>query len=215
MGAWGSADARLIRALGNPLRLRILDLVASQGETSPIQLARELEQPLATVSHHVRLLRDLEFVELTRTVPRRGAVEHFYRVARLPFFTDADWDGLPVVLRRGLAAITFRRVFAVAAEAGATGAFDEPGACLSRMTLTLDADGWHELSAALFDLLYRAEQIQRSSDARRRSHEAGDRSDRRSELVIMHFASGDSPVGEDGEAPGARGSLPRRRPPAA
>jgi len=212
MAGPGSADARLTRALGNPLRLRILDLLASHGETSPIRLARELEQPLATVSRHVRLLRDLDFVELTRTVPRRGAVEHFYRVKRLPFLTDADWEDLPLVLRRGLAAHTFRRVFAVAADAGAAGAFDEPGAHLDRMTLSLDAEGWRQLSAVLSDVLYRVERIQRASDERRATRRPGDAgSEPVSELVLMHFAAGDISRGIDRVAPHLRGPLPPRR----
>jgi len=76
-------DARLLTALGHPLRLRIVEALTEKGEASPIALAREFKQPLATVSHHVRMLRDLGWVELvvrslvaerssTSTVPRRG-----------------------------------------------------------------------------------------------------------------------------------------------
>ena len=209
MEASGTADSQLIRALGNPLRLRILDLVASHRETSPVRVARELEQPLATVSHHMRLLRDLGFVELTRTAPRRGAVEHFYRVRLLPFLDDTDWERLPVVLRRGLAAQTFRRVFAAAAEAGAAGAFDEPGAHLDRMTLALDARGREELSRALIDLLYRAQEIQRASDARPSTPDHA-QPDRRpsSELVVMHFAGAGSAERSTGALPPRHDAVP-------
>jgi DNA-binding transcriptional ArsR family regulator len=202
-------DARLFRALSNPLRWRILDLVASQGEASPIGLARELDQPLATVSRHVRVLRDLDFLELTRAVPRRGAVEHFYRTRRLPFLTDADWEDLPVVLRRGVAALTFRRIFAVAAEAGGAGAFDEPKAQLGRMSLSLDGEGWRELSAALSDVLYRAERIQTASDERRSTSPADGETWSASELVVMHFARGD--VSQEADHVRSRPPLPKRR----
>jgi len=208
MGPWESPDGRLVKAMGHPLRLRILDLVATRGESSPTELARELEQPLATVSHHVRLLRDLAFVELTRTAPRRGAVEHFYRIARLPFLTDADWQRLPPVLRRGLAAQTFRRIFAVAAEAGAAGAFDRPGAHLDRVSLSLDEEGWRELSALLVDALYTAQDIQRASDDRRARRPK--RHEHRSELVILHFAGGGSSGPPDGRMPSAEPALPSR-----
>src|SRR5689334_4699275 len=68
-------DQSLIRALAHPLRWRIVEILVERGEGSPVQLARELDQPLATVSHHVRVLRDTGSIALTRTEPRRGAVE--------------------------------------------------------------------------------------------------------------------------------------------
>src|SRR5262245_59589620 len=110
MSAADSFDGRLLKALGHPLRLRLLEAITDAGEGSPVTLARRFKQPLATVSHHIRLLRDLGFLELTRTEPRRGAVEPFYRAVRLPFIDDGQWAQLPVAMRRGLATQTFRKI---------------------------------------------------------------------------------------------------------
>jgi hypothetical protein len=52
------------------------------GEASPHVLADLLREPLNRVSYHIRALRDWEVLELTGTTPRRGALEHHYRVAR-------------------------------------------------------------------------------------------------------------------------------------
>ena len=70
--------AQLGRALGHPLRVEILTALLDRDEASPRELAVELDQPLGTVSYHVRYLVSLEMLELQRMVPRRGAVQHFY-----------------------------------------------------------------------------------------------------------------------------------------
>jgi hypothetical protein len=129
-------------------------------------LARQLDRPLATVSRHVAMLRDLGFIELTHTVPRRGAVEHFYRAVRVAFIDDAEWARLPVTLRRGLARQTFRTLFAEAADAGADGGFDRSSAHLDRVQLRLDGAGLRELSEALHRLMTEARAIQLRCDKR-------------------------------------------------
>ena len=74
----GELDEALLRAISHPLRHRLLGML--DGRTaSPNQLARELDLPLGRVSYHIRLLADLGAIELVRTEPRRGALEHFYR----------------------------------------------------------------------------------------------------------------------------------------
>ena len=70
----------LMKALSHPLRRKILGR-ASQ-PFSPKQLARELGEPIGNVSYHVRILAEAGLIELVKTEPRRGAVEHFYRASR-------------------------------------------------------------------------------------------------------------------------------------
>jgi predicted transcriptional regulator len=70
-----------VAALRHPLRQRLLEAIAAMEETSPCELAGLVGAPLGNVSYHVRKLATLGLIEQTRTVPRRGAVEHYYRVA--------------------------------------------------------------------------------------------------------------------------------------
>jgi DNA-binding transcriptional ArsR family regulator len=86
-----SPDAKTARVLSHPLRPQILDVLVRRGEASPNEIATELGVPLGTLSYHTRLLRDNGWIELTREVPRRGAVEHFYRAVVQP---DARWISL-------------------------------------------------------------------------------------------------------------------------
>jgi DNA-binding transcriptional ArsR family regulator len=200
-------DESLIKALAHPLRWRILDVLSDRGEASPVELARLLDEPLATISHHTRVLRDLRCIELTRTEPRRGAVEHYYRVLVPAFFDDEQWERVPVVLRRGVAGQIFSRIVEEAAAAGAAGAFDAPGAHLDRMLVELDDRGWRELSDLLSGVLKRAQAIQDRSDARRANGAAV----RTSEIAILHFEVAESIASKDPAADGAE--PPKRSPP--
>jgi DNA-binding transcriptional ArsR family regulator len=75
------ALARFGRALAHPLRIRIVLTLAQVGETSPRGLAHSTGEHLSNVSYHVRYLAALGAIELQRTRPRRGAVQHFYALA--------------------------------------------------------------------------------------------------------------------------------------
>lgn len=200
-------DEALIKSLAHPLRWRILELLVERGEASPVELARILDQPLATVSHHVRVLRDLRAIELTRTQQRRGALEHHYRALMPAFFDDRQWQLVPALLRRGIAGQLFQRIFTEAAAAGDAGAFDAPESHLDRMLVELDDQAWQDVSEALLDLLRRIQTIQGESDARR----GDDTRVRVSELVLMHFEIAESIA--SAQTDGDRTGLPDRSPP--
>src|SRR5688572_32313716 len=76
-----TSEARIAKALAHPLRARILQRLGER-VSSPNDLAAELGAPLGVVSYHVRMLRDYDCVELVRTQPRRGALQHFYKSRR-------------------------------------------------------------------------------------------------------------------------------------
>jgi DNA-binding transcriptional ArsR family regulator len=204
MGSQDVLDAKLLKALGHPLRMRLLTFVTEQGEASPVQMSRAFDQPLATVSHHTRVLRDLGYLELSRTRPRRGALEHYYRATAAPFLDDEHWQLLPVPVRRRVAAQLFRQVLRDAASAGQSGGFDAPSAHVARMVLDLDARGWRDLSRAVLTLLKRAEAIQARSDARREAGRGRPEPSRRSELAVLHFARADLAGSPGGPEPHPR-----------
>lgn len=97
-----SADtpARL-KALGDPLRQLILDLVLERSMTVT-ELAERVQRARGSVAHHVDLLLEVGLLQVTRTRKVRAMEERFYgRTARtinfpshahdgdLPFFADA------------------------------------------------------------------------------------------------------------------------------
>jgi DNA-binding transcriptional ArsR family regulator len=73
-----TVDQRLIKALGHPVRMRALQVLNTR-VASPSELSKELNEPLGNVAYHVKILEENDAIELVRTAPVRGAVEHFYR----------------------------------------------------------------------------------------------------------------------------------------
>src|SRR5215212_10154673 len=135
-----TVDVGVVKAIGHPLRMQLL-IRLNERVASPVELARELDESVQLVSYHVRILRDLGFVELVSTTPRRGAIEHHYRAVRRPFFSDADLAALPPNARTALAGNTLQALLndaAVAIEAGALDARED--AHISRTDLLLDEE---------------------------------------------------------------------------
>jgi hypothetical protein len=66
--------------LAHPTRVAVLRELTALDQASPQVLAKRLGEPLGPVAYHVRTLCGWRVVELTGTTPRRGAIEHHYRL---------------------------------------------------------------------------------------------------------------------------------------
>lgn len=176
-------DQRIAKAVSHPLRRDVLDLIIERGEASPNEAAAALGASLGTVSYHVQILRELGCVELVRTEPRRGALEHFYRASIEAFVDDTQWGKLPLAVRRQLAGQTTGELMQEMGAAARAGGFDRQGVHVDRMPLRLDETGWTELSDLLVTTLERAAEIQRRSDERHADQEDVEAS----MLGILHF----------------------------
>ena len=86
----------------------------------------ELGAPLGVVSYHVRMLRDYDCVELVRTEPRRGALQHFYRATARPNLDEHQWRTLPSGLRRELTGETIQELVNDLAQAADGGTLEDP-----------------------------------------------------------------------------------------
>jgi DNA-binding transcriptional ArsR family regulator len=75
------SSVRLVAAFGSPWRVRILAVIAEIGETSPREIAAELDGPLGTVAYHVRVMARAGLLELRAEERVRGAVRHVYGLA--------------------------------------------------------------------------------------------------------------------------------------
>ena len=74
---------RLARARTHPTQVSILELLTiDHGRAmSPREMALELQEELGNVCYHTSQLAKSALLELAATTPRRGAVEHFYRMS--------------------------------------------------------------------------------------------------------------------------------------
>ncbi|HKZ15181.1 MAG TPA: helix-turn-helix domain-containing protein [Solirubrobacterales bacterium] len=144
---------QLAKALAHPLRVRILTAL-HRGISSPNQLSQELDEPLGNVSYHVKTLLEYDCVELVKTEPRRGAVEHFYRATERAFFSEADWAKIPASARKGIDGVILEAIGEDATAAMTEGTIDSrTDTHISRTPLILDETGWSELSKLLGDTL--------------------------------------------------------------
>src|SRR6478752_3290128 len=114
---------QLAKALAHPLRVRILSSL-HKGISSPNQLAQELNEPLGNVSYHVKTLLEYDCVELVKTEPRRGAVEHFYRATDRAFLSDSDWAKIPASARKGISGSLIESIGQSATDAMAEGTIE-------------------------------------------------------------------------------------------
>ncbi|MFM2077863.1 MAG: hypothetical protein RJA49_1753 [Actinomycetota bacterium] len=86
-------SAGRLKALGDPLRMLILDLVLEKAMTVT-ELAERVGRPRGTVAHHVDLLVDVGLLRVVRTRKVRAVEERFYgRAARTIVFPDHPHDG--------------------------------------------------------------------------------------------------------------------------
>lgn len=177
---------QLAKALAHPLRVRILTSL-HKGISSPNQLSQELGEPLGNVSYHVKTLLEYDCVELVKTEPRRGAVEHFYRATERAFFSDSDWAKIPASARKGITGVVLESIGTDATEALIAGTIDaRTDSHVSHTPLVIDEQGWTEINAMLAETLNRANEIQEEAANRLAEGKAESLS---TKLAILHFES--------------------------
>jgi hypothetical protein len=112
---------------------------------SPNELSKELDEGLSQVSYHVKVLKDFDCIEMVKTEPRRGAVEHYYRATSRAFLTDRDWQTLPDSVKPGVSASAMRLILEDVVGALKSGSFDaQDDRHLSWTPGVVDQQGWDE-----------------------------------------------------------------------
>jgi len=158
-------DARYVKALSHPLRVRILALL-DERTASPVELAGWLDATLGTVAYHVRTLERMGLIELVRETRVRGAVEHHYRSKERPRVSDEAWAAAPPIAKQVAVSSSLQTIDAYARAASAAGGFDHGNSHLTRTALKLDARGWNDLSRACMRLLAQVDRIEEASEER-------------------------------------------------
>lgn len=82
-------DLDQLRALSDPLRLRILEALAGRPRTTK-QVAELLEEKPTRLYHHVDALESAGLVRLVHTRPKRGTLEKYYQAAARRFRADSS-----------------------------------------------------------------------------------------------------------------------------
>lgn len=159
-------DQRLVKALAHPLRVEILTIL-NERMASPNELSKELEEGLSQVSYHVKVLKDFECIEMVKTEPRRGAVEHYYRATERAFLTDRDWQKLPDSVKPGVSASVVELFMGEVVAALSEGTFDaREDRHLSWTPGVVDEQGWDESVELINETLERVIEIHADSAKR-------------------------------------------------
>jgi DNA-binding transcriptional ArsR family regulator len=165
----------------------MLQRLLDAGEASPSELAEALGEPIGNVSYHVRVLRELDCLELVRTEPRRGALKHVYRATVSPWLSDEQWARLPATFRVTSIARTLAEITEAATEAGEHGGFDGAEAHGSRLALAVDEAGRAEIAALLDETREAALRINAASAARRAAQSPAAAPPLATELALIHL----------------------------
>lgn len=170
----GGLNPRVVKALGHPVRVQALRIL-NERVASPNEISKELDQAVGHVSYHIKVLKECECIELVDTVPRRGAMEHFYRATSRIFLDVSDWARVPKSVRPGVSGSVVQTVIEDATEALTSGTLDRrPDRHLSWTPMILDLEGWQELTKGLDEMLEFAFEIQAASAERlAKADEAG------------------------------------------
>ncbi len=165
-------DQRLVRALGHPLRVKILEVVQLRN-ASPSELTELLSAPLGNVAYHVRVLEKCGCIEQVATARRRGAVEHYFRARPRSYIGHQDWRKVPKSLRDAVTGSALGSFFDRAADALEAGTIDaHDDTTLNWMPMAVDEAGWAEVAAVFAAAANRLEAIH--ALCRRRIEQGGD-----------------------------------------
>ena len=185
-------DPRIAKALSHPMRARIL-MILNERVASPNEIADTIDERLPNVSYHVRALLELGTIELVDTAQRRGAIEHYYRAVVRPFFSDRDWKRLPRSGRQAISDSILQIVWDDVSESIKAGAFESRSdRHLTHGRMTLDEEGWAEMTKLLNGVLSEVEKIEAGSRSRLRK--AGNGAGIPTTIALMHFESPPRPI---------------------
>jgi DNA-binding transcriptional ArsR family regulator len=139
---------QLAAALAHPTRVGVMSVLV-EGPASPRQLAEAIDEPLNNVTYHVKQLRDLGCLELDHTEQRAGGrvIERFYRASQRAYFDDDAWEMLSPSERLGLTWSVLRLISKDISTAMTEGTFfDGYDANITRSPMTVDPEGWDEIT---------------------------------------------------------------------
>jgi DNA-binding transcriptional ArsR family regulator len=144
----GAPLDRVLRALNHPVRRRIMRVLVD-GAGSATTISQEIGMDVGAVSYHLSqvLARECDIVELAESVPRRGAVEKFYRL-KFHALSEADpvdeGEAEPASRR-----MSFEECLIVAVSAMDADAFAALEGSAWDWSLTqVDEDAWREICSA-------------------------------------------------------------------
>lgn len=162
----GKVDVKLMKALGHPIRQRILQELTRSEEASPSEIARAIDEPLTNVGYHARVLVKCDAIELVRTEVVGSSVEHFYRAKVRALVDENNWRNIPENVRESLLDQTFQQIWHNVRAASEGDGLRDPRTVGAWSWLRLDEEAFSELSRMVGDLMLEALALQSGAEQR-------------------------------------------------
>ena len=168
------AENTTCSALAHPIRVRILEIV-NEHPMSPIQFVNagfapeydKKQQALSLTSYHFRALESAGCIRVVETRQRRGATEHIYGGCSRVFFSDEEFEKLPLKRRQQLSQTSFQGVVARTDNAIRTGTFDaRTDRYLAWRAMEVDERGWKEIHDSVDRCFKEIEQLRKDAEDR-------------------------------------------------
>ena len=194
-------DPRYVRALGHPLRVRILAILEER-TASAVEISRMLSADIGVVAYHVRKLHQLGLIELERETRVRGAIQRHYRAYERPRVSEEAWGAAPPIAKQAAVDAALQQVYDYGRASNAAGGFDRADAHLTRTALRLDRQGWERVAESLLDVLRVVAEVEEDTRGREAAGEAADLEDVGLVLMLfeaMPFSRQQQPAAVDGE----------------
>jgi len=202
-------DPAVVKALAHPLRVRILGILEHR-TASPSELAGELGAPLGNVSYHVRQLERFGLIKLVKEAPRRGAVEHYFKLDMRPRVSDEGWSRAPSVVKEALSSAVISQIGEQVSAAAGAGGFEREDIRLSRLPLGLDDRGFKAAAAEVERLAEALRRIEEASQKRLARNGSEPQTNALAVLMLFEAGPSSSPL-PTGKRKGSRGKGKRSR----
>ena len=166
-------NASLFRALADPMRHRILEILAER-VASPTEVAEELEERRENVAYHFRELAKPQrdgggpLIELVETDTRRGGLQKFYKATKRPIMQLDAWEKLCRLFRELNSVSVAQTLIGDVIEAIEAGTFDSRvNRAMVRVPGVLDEQGVEEVEEGAAEYLRTFDEAVTRSCARR------------------------------------------------
>jgi DNA-binding transcriptional ArsR family regulator len=181
-------DQRLVKALAHPLRVEILTIL-NERMASPNELSKELDEGLSQVSYHVKVLKDFDMIEMVKTEPRRGAVEHYYRASEKVFIPSWMLKLAPPSAQRSIWGDVLADIEQDVGTSLETGTFDKrPDLVVGRDVAILDGKAREDTEELAAEFYERFDKIEGEA-ANRRAKGEGDGESIPTTAAVLVFGS--------------------------
>jgi hypothetical protein len=158
----------VITGMKNELLTQIMVLLNERAASRP-EICKELGASPNKVRWAIEVLKkcDPPLAEEAFVKPVRGTVEKFFRATTRAFLDDAEWSGVPDVIKGNLRAPLLDMIMDDAVAALSADTYDSlEDAHMSWLPMIIDEQGWKDLVSILRRTLKEAEKVKEDSEER-------------------------------------------------